>query len=99
MRYEFGCEHLVVYCVWPSSFSKEALQQNAQVLELNPEFSTAWNYRKRCVQYLLEQESEEGARKDIAQNELDLVCTIRCSYLICLRGLLLCTFKTWCGNT
>lgn len=60
--------------LWPSSFSKEALQQNAQVLELNPEFNTAWNYRKRCVQNLLEQESEVDARKEIAQNELDLVC-------------------------
>jgi len=49
------------------------MNQNARLLELNPDFLTAWNYRKRAVQHLWELESDEEARKRIAQTELDLV--------------------------
>jgi geranylgeranyl transferase type-2 subunit alpha len=55
------------------SYSTESLNQNARLLELNPEFYTAWNYRKRAVGQLLEREADEEARKRIAQTELDVV--------------------------
>lgn len=54
-------------------YSTESLNQSARLLELNPDFLTAWNYRKRAVQHLWELESDEEARKRIAQTELDLV--------------------------
>jgi hypothetical protein len=47
--------------------------QNAKLLELNPEFYTAWNFRKRAVQHLLSSETDEEARKRIIKEELDLV--------------------------
>jgi geranylgeranyl transferase type-2 subunit alpha len=54
-------------------YTKEALIQNAKLLELNPEFYTAWNFRKRAVQHLLSSETDEEARKRIIKEELDLV--------------------------
>ncbi|KAH9563654.1 hypothetical protein CY35_05G137200 [Sphagnum magellanicum] len=54
-------------------YTKEALMQNAKLLELNPEFYTAWNFRKRAVQHLLSSETDEEARKRISKEELDLV--------------------------
>lgn len=53
------------------SYSTESMNQNARLLELNPDFLTAWNYRKRAVQHLWE--LEESDRKRIAQTELDVV--------------------------
>ncbi|KAG0561983.1 hypothetical protein KC19_9G108200 [Ceratodon purpureus] len=55
------------------SYSAEAMNQNARLLELNPEFYTAWNYRKRAVEEILGRETDEEARKGIAQRELDVV--------------------------
>lgn len=52
------------------------MNQGARLLELNPEFYTAWNYRKRAVQHLWGLESDEEARKRIAKTELDLVCSL-----------------------
>ena len=49
------------------------MNQNARLLELNPEFYTAWNYRKRAVEEILGRETDEEARKGIAQRELDVV--------------------------
>lgn len=46
---------------------------NSRLLDLNPEFYTAWNYRKRAVLHLLEIEHDEEARKRIVQTELDVV--------------------------
>lgn len=54
-------------------YSTESMNENARLLELNPEFYTAWNYRKRAVGHLLEREADEEARKRIAQTELDVV--------------------------
>ncbi|BBN19938.1 geranylgeranyl transferase type-2 subunit alpha [Marchantia polymorpha subsp. ruderalis] len=54
-------------------YSKEALKQNAQLLELNPEVYTAWNYRKLAVRHLFESEIDEAARKLILDEELQLV--------------------------
>lgn len=55
------------------SYSSQALDQNARLLELNPEFYSAWNYRKRAVRHLLNLESDEEVRKRIVQTELDVV--------------------------
>ena len=52
------------------------MNRNARLLELNPDFLTAWNYRKRAVQHLWAVGSDEAARKRIAQTELDLVCCL-----------------------
>lgn len=52
-------------------YTAEALQQNARLLELNPEVYTAWNYRKLAVQHLLGKEQEDAAqRQSIVQEEL-----------------------------
>jgi hypothetical protein len=69
MRDTFLCECFAFCC----SYTKEALMQNAKLLELNPEFYTAWNFRKRAVQHLLSSETDEEARKRISKEELDLV--------------------------
>ena len=58
------------------SYSTESINQNARLLELNPDFYTAWNYRKPAVRHLLELEADEEGRKRIAQTELDLVLTL-----------------------
>jgi hypothetical protein len=69
MRDTFLCECFAFCC----SYTKEALMQNARLLELNPEFYTAWNFRKRAVQHLLLSETDEEAHKRIVKEELDLV--------------------------
>ncbi|KAI5084290.1 hypothetical protein GOP47_0000459 [Adiantum capillus-veneris] len=52
------------------NFSKEALLQNAKLLEANPEVYTAWNYRKLAVTHLLDSLQDEAARKSVLDNEL-----------------------------
>ncbi|KAL3678741.1 hypothetical protein R1sor_021697 [Riccia sorocarpa] len=54
-------------------YTKEALQKNAQLLELNPEFYTGWNYRKLAVRHLFDVETDETVRKTILDQELQLV--------------------------
>lgn len=55
------------------SYSQSALQQNARLLEMNPEVYTAWNYRKLAVQHLLESAPDDTERKFILEDELQLV--------------------------
>eukprot|EP00250_Pteridium_aquilinum_P015366 c22544_g1_i1 orf=223-2334(-) len=55
------------------NFSKEALLQNAKLLETNPEVYTAWNYRKLAVTYLLESQHDESARKSLLDVELHVI--------------------------
>ncbi|KAL2603197.1 hypothetical protein R1flu_007945 [Riccia fluitans] len=54
-------------------YTKEALKKNAQLLELNPEFYTGWNYRKLAVRHLIDAETDEAARKNLLDEELLLV--------------------------
>ncbi|CAM6126525.1 unnamed protein product [Calypogeia fissa] len=54
-------------------YTKGALKQSAQLLELNPEFYTAWNYRKRAVQHLIGSEPDEDARKRFLEDEMRMV--------------------------
>ncbi|XP_071703066.1 geranylgeranyl transferase type-2 subunit alpha 1-like [Rutidosis leptorrhynchoides] len=39
-------------------YTKEALEINAKLIEANPEFMTAWNYRKLAFQYNLSSQSD-----------------------------------------
>lgn len=55
------------------NFSKEALSQNAKLLEANPEVYTAWNYRKLAVKHLLESQLDEVACKSVLDEELRVV--------------------------
>jgi geranylgeranyl transferase type-2 subunit alpha len=61
--------------------------QNAKLLELNPEFYTAWNFQKRAVQHLLLSETDEEAHKRIVKEELDLVSFISIAlYTFCTKS-------------
>ena len=51
-------------------YTKEALQLNANLLEINPEIYTAWNYRKLAVKQILESKSDSTVIKHIIDEEL-----------------------------
>ncbi|KAM1292824.1 hypothetical protein ACFX13_020126 [Malus domestica] len=56
-------------------YTDEALQLSGKLLEQNPEFYTAWNYRKLVVQQNLDRcsESDPDSLKSIIDRELKLV--------------------------
>ncbi|KAM1014256.1 hypothetical protein TB2_044097 [Malus domestica] len=56
-------------------YTDEALQLSGRLIEQNPEFYTAWNYRKLVVQQNLDRcsESDPDALKSIIDQELRLV--------------------------
>ncbi|KAM3682508.1 hypothetical protein ACJW30_12G077700 [Castanea mollissima] len=55
-------------------YSKEALEVNAKLLEINPEHYTAWNYRKLAVEHRLTQsESDPDSVNSILNEELKVV--------------------------
>lgn len=57
-------------------YTKEALDVSARLLESNPEYYTAWNYRKLAVQHNLnlpEADNNEESIKSILDEELRLV--------------------------
>ncbi|XP_009779399.1 geranylgeranyl transferase type-2 subunit alpha 1 isoform X1 [Nicotiana sylvestris] len=57
-------------------YTKEALDVSAKLLESNPEYYTAWNYRKLAVQHNLnlpEADNNEESIKSILDEELRLV--------------------------
>ncbi|GMY06954.1 geranylgeranyl transferase type-2 subunit alpha 1 [Fagus crenata] len=55
-------------------YTKEALEVNAKLLEINPEYYTAWNYRKLSVEHRLSQsESDLDSVKSILSEELKVV--------------------------
>ncbi|KAI4389476.1 hypothetical protein MLD38_001697 [Melastoma candidum] len=55
-------------------YTKEALEANAKLLEINPEYYTAWNYRKLAVQhYVAEAGSDPQAIKSVYDEELRVV--------------------------
>ncbi|XP_016483241.1 geranylgeranyl transferase type-2 subunit alpha 1-like [Nicotiana tabacum] len=57
-------------------YTKEALDVSAKLLESNPEYYTAWNYRKLAVQHnwnLPEADNNEESIKSILDEELRLV--------------------------
>lgn len=54
-------------------YTKEALAVSADLLEANPEFMTAWNYRKLAVEHYLNNRSEaEEADSDFLKSILDV---------------------------
>lgn len=56
------------------SYSKEALEVNAKLLEINPEYYTAWNYRKLAVEHrLTRSESDPDSVNSILNEELKVV--------------------------
>jgi hypothetical protein len=54
-------------------YTKEALQLNAKLLEINPEIYTAWNYRKLAIKQLLESEPDSAVIKQSLDEELRVV--------------------------
>jgi len=54
-------------------YTKEALQLNAKLLEINPEIYTAWNYRKLAIKQLLESEPDNAVIKQSLDEELRVV--------------------------
>ncbi|KAI4321105.1 hypothetical protein MLD38_034525 [Melastoma candidum] len=55
-------------------YTKEALEANAKLLEINPEYYTAWNFRKLAVQhYVSEAGSDPQAIKSVYDEELRVV--------------------------
>lgn len=67
----------MLICLWGCfRYTKEALDVSAKLLESNPEYYTAWNYRKLAVQHNLnlpEVENNEETVKSILDEELRLV--------------------------
>ncbi|PON89841.1 LRR domain containing protein [Trema orientale] len=56
------------------NYSKEALDLNAKLLEINPESYTAWNYRKLAVQHkLTHTDSDHDSAKSVLDEELRVV--------------------------
>ncbi|XP_021776371.1 geranylgeranyl transferase type-2 subunit alpha 1-like [Chenopodium quinoa] len=53
------------------NFDKEAVEISAKLLETNPEFYTAWNYRKLAVEYFLSQPGSDP--ESILNEELRVV--------------------------
>lgn len=57
-------------------YDKEALELSAKLLEINPEFYTAWNYRKLAVEHCLSQPGSDP--ESILNEELRVVeCALR----------------------
>ncbi|CAH1454177.1 unnamed protein product [Lactuca virosa] len=53
-------------------YTKEALELNAKLLEINPEFMTAWNYRKLAFEHNISSQSEvEKADSDHVKSIID----------------------------
>ncbi|OWM67706.1 geranylgeranyl transferase type-2 subunit alpha 1 [Punica granatum] len=56
------------------TYTKEALEISAKLLEINPENYTAWNYRKLAVEHCVkESESDPSSVKSIFDKELKVV--------------------------
>ncbi|GMP93165.1 hypothetical protein CsSME_00043115 [Camellia sinensis var. sinensis] len=60
-------------------YTKEALEVNAKLLEANPEYLTAWNYKKFAVERILshsetDTEIDPDFIKSIYSEELRVVC-------------------------
>ena len=56
------------------SYTKEAVELSAKLLEINPECYTAWNYRKLAVQHsLFESNLDPDAVNSILNDELRVV--------------------------
>lgn len=56
------------------SYTEEALEVSAKLLEINPESYTAWNYRKLAVQHKLALcTSDADSVKSILDEELKVV--------------------------
>lgn len=59
------------------SYTAEAVEVSAKLLEANPEFYTAWNYRKLAVQSNLaaaQSTDSDGSINSILDEELKVVC-------------------------
>ncbi|KAI3726568.1 hypothetical protein L1987_66366 [Smallanthus sonchifolius] len=56
-------------------YTKEALEINAKLIESNPEFMTAWNYRKLAFEHNLSNQSEADSDhiKSVMDEELQVV--------------------------
>ncbi|KAI7994036.1 Geranylgeranyl transferase type-2 subunit alpha 1 [Camellia lanceoleosa] len=59
-------------------YTKEALEVNAKLLEANPEYLTAWNYRKLVVEHILshsetDTEIDPDSIKPVYSEELRVV--------------------------
>ena len=54
-------------------YTKEALQLNTNLLEINLEIYTVWNYQKLTVKQILEFESDNTVIKQILDEELRVV--------------------------
>lgn len=64
------------------SYTKEALELNAKLLEINPEFMTAWNYRKLAFEHNISSQSEvEKADSDHIKSIIDEELRVVSSYL------------------
>lgn len=70
--YHFSIDSLI--CDINFSYTKEALEISAKLLEINPESYTAWNYRKFAVEYnLAHSNSDTDSIKSILDDELRVV--------------------------
>lgn len=66
------------------SYSKEALEVNAKLLEINPEYYTAWNYRKLAVEHRLTQsESDPDSDSDSVNAILNVELKVVILALFC----------------
>ncbi|KAB1203928.1 Geranylgeranyl transferase type-2 subunit alpha [Morella rubra] len=55
-------------------YTREALEVNAKLLEINPEYYTAWNFRKLAVEHRMSQpDSDPDSVKSILNEELKVV--------------------------
>ena len=59
--------------IFNCSYTKEALEINAKLILANPEFFTAWNYRKLAFQHNIDQKNDLYYVKSIVDEELRLV--------------------------
>ncbi|GKC34894.1 geranylgeranyl transferase type-2 subunit alpha 1, partial [Tanacetum coccineum] len=54
-------------------YTKEALEISAKLILANPEFMTAWNYRKLAFQHNIDQKNDLDYVKSIIDEELKVV--------------------------
>lgn len=69
------------------SYTTEAVEVSAKLLEANPEFYTAWNYRKLAVQHNLaavQSSDEDSSINSILDEELKVVSYYFALWLFCL---------------